>query len=113
MPRLLADIIAGVVADQHGRMRIIGEIPSLADLPAMAARLRADIVILASAEPKAPKPARAVLHRCPQARVLAITSDGKSGFMWELLPHCIPLGEVSPGVIVSAILAAPPGQPVA
>jgi hypothetical protein len=113
MPRLLAEVIAGVVADHHSRMRIVGEIPSLADLPRKVARLRADIVILRSAEPKAPEPARAVLHDCPHARVLAITSDGKLGFMWELLPRCIPLGEVSPGVIVSAILAPPPGQPAA
>jgi hypothetical protein len=39
-------------------------------------------------------------------KILAIAADDRRGFLHELQPHVIPLGELSPTVLLDAIRAA-------
>jgi hypothetical protein len=49
------------------------------------------------------EPYRRLLDDHPRLKVLALEGDGRSGSIWELRPHRIPLGELSPRRLVQAI----------
>ena len=46
---------------------------------------------------------RGVLAELPAARVLAIAPNGDSGSLYELRPHRVHLGDLSPQAVVDAI----------
>jgi DNA-binding NarL/FixJ family response regulator len=65
----------------------------------------ADVVIVGAREPNDSTLARELLRASSSTRVLAIAANGRSASMWQLRPHRVPLGEVSPASLVNAIRA--------
>ena len=64
-----------------------------------------DVAIIGAHEPDDSRLAREVLRKSPSTRVLAIAISGRSASMWQLRPHRVPLGDVSPESLVRAIRA--------
>ncbi|MBB2948506.1 hypothetical protein FB565_008289 [Actinoplanes lutulentus] len=44
-----------------------------------------------------------LLRRHPGLRVLVVEDDGRTGSLWELRPHRIALGELSPQQLIEAV----------
>jgi DNA-binding NarL/FixJ family response regulator len=62
-----------------------------------------DVVILSSRDPEGdPLPVR-LLFASPHSRVLALTTDARRSFLYELRPHRIFLGELSRGSLLAAL----------
>jgi hypothetical protein len=40
-------------------------------------------------------------------KIIVIATDGRTAFLYELQPHSVPLGEVAPSSLITAIRNAP------
>jgi hypothetical protein len=107
MPRMLMDIIRDITA-AHEDIDVIGELAGHADLAGTAARTGADVVVVGKTAESRDEDYGEVLRRRPQLRILAISADGRRGFLHELQPRIVPLGELSPGSLVDAIRGGAP-----
>ncbi|MGC2776548.1 MAG: hypothetical protein WA418_13045 [Bradyrhizobium sp.] len=105
MPRMLVDIIEDIVASEPD-LTIVGEIDRSTELASAARRTRADVVISrqADSDMEADEMALLLIGRPP--KVVAITDDGRQGFVYELRPHRSPLGEMSVERLIAAIRVA-------
>jgi DNA-binding NarL/FixJ family response regulator len=99
MPHMLRDIVVGVLADQPD-MEVVGEETAMNGLPETVVDAGADVVVIGRDDPSL---ARTLLERVPRLRVLAVTAGGHDSWLYELLPHRVPLGEISPKRLVEEI----------
>lgn len=99
---MLVDIIKDITAS-HEDIDVIGELTDHDELTQTAIRTRADVVVVGKATENGRDDYRDLLRRRPQLKVLAITADGRRGFLHELQPRVISLGEVSPSSLIDAI----------
>jgi hypothetical protein len=53
-----------------------------------------------------PEEVLGLLYAFPRVRVLTIVDDGRTGFVHELVPRTVALGELSPERLVAAIRGA-------
>jgi hypothetical protein len=85
MPRLLNEILGSVLRDDADVTVIQAPVGfgSLADAATLA---RADVVIAAEHD-SSPAEVSALLEDYPHAHVLTVADDGRSGVLYELLPH--------------------------
>jgi DNA-binding NarL/FixJ family response regulator len=103
MPRMLIDIIKDITAS-HEEIDVIGEVADLNDLTRTAIRTRADVIVVGDAVGGSQDDYHELLRRRPALKILAITADGRRGFLHELQPMVVPLGELSPRSLIDAIL---------
>jgi DNA-binding NarL/FixJ family response regulator len=100
MPRMLREIVREVVANEPD-LEVVDE----ADRDAALAAIRASgacVVITQREEPACESIGRWLDTR-PQVRVLALSSDGRDGAVYELRPEKRLLGEISPPTLLAAI----------
>jgi DNA-binding NarL/FixJ family response regulator len=105
MPEMLSDIVAEVVASEPD-FTVIARMAAADDVGAAARRLRADVVMVRHAGDghDIDYSTLAIAHR--PIKVIALAEDGREGFLYELRPHRVPLGEISARGLVAAIRAA-------
>jgi hypothetical protein len=103
---MLVDIVRDIIA-RHEDLALAGEVAGHDGLLPAARAAKADVILLA--EPASGKVCRyePLLYDRPRLKILAITADGREGFLHKLRPEVISLGELSPDVIVKAIRGAP------
>jgi hypothetical protein len=102
---MVLDIVRNIIA-RHEDLVLAGEVAGHDGLLPAARAAKADVLLLvepASGEACTYEP---LLYGRPCLKVLAITADGREGFLHKLRPEVIPLGELSPDVIVEAIRGA-------
>jgi len=104
MPRLLRDIIKDALAGEP-RVKLVGEFPTGVTPLAAATEGDADIVI-AGASADTGADADALLTVRPHARLLVVSAVGRMAALWELRPHRIELGELSPTGLLSVVIEA-------
>jgi DNA-binding NarL/FixJ family response regulator len=99
---MLMDIVKNVVASQDD-FELAGEIIGREGLLKVATQVQADFVILrASPEPDTEE-YHELLYGHPRMKIIAIAADGREAAMHELHPRLIPLGEVAPETLITAI----------
>ena len=102
IPTMLADVLKGIVrADDQ--IEIVGELTDASDLIEVSRRVNADLVIVSLRNGELPEACRALLAARPGMRVLGLAGQGSHGFLWELRPHRMTLGEISPSTLLPAI----------
>jgi DNA-binding NarL/FixJ family response regulator len=99
MPRMLRDIIAGVVRAESD-LELVGEIESPEALPLRARHTRPDLVI-AGATPALANVTGELLGDHPRLRIIQVEADGRRGSLYELAPRRRKLGELSPESLVA------------
>ena len=99
---MLVDIIKDITSS-HEDIAVIGELTHRDDLTQTAIRTRADVIVVGKAAGSGRDDYRELLLRRPRLKILAITADGRRGFLHELQPRVVPLGEVSPNSLIDAI----------
>lgn len=101
MPALMLDIIHHVVAAEPD-MAVIGVVDD-GELPAAVGRARADVVVVGH-DARAERDSYCqLLLRHPHVKVLAISDNGKSGWLYELRPRRTSLGKISARTLTQAI----------
>ncbi|MDP8993245.1 MAG: hypothetical protein M3N31_09390 [Actinomycetota bacterium] len=72
-------------------------------LLAAARRTRPDVVVLGTEERRLPAVIDDLLTEHPNSRALTVTASGDEASLFQLRPHQVRLGEVSPKTLVQAI----------
>src|ERR1041385_5185250 len=100
MPRMLREIVTEVVSSESDL-----EIVEALDLGAALATMRTSraCVVLTRLEAPPSETIDRFLDTCSHVRILALSSDGRDGAVYELRPRRRLLGEVSPSVLLVAI----------
>jgi DNA-binding NarL/FixJ family response regulator len=99
LPPMLESIVRDVVAAQSD-MEVVDP-PERLRGPA-AAELDADVVVVGRGA-GGEEALEQLLDARARLRVLAISSDGRSGALFELVPRERPLGDISPTSLLGAI----------
>jgi len=101
---MLTEILEDAIKSQSDMHVIPG--PALLERPHKQHLAPPDAVIVGGDDSEPDADARALLARWPRTCVLMITAHGHQIFMYQLLPHCTELGELSPGELIQAIRSA-------
>lgn len=106
---MLVDIVKHIIA-QEDDIDVVGELAGQEGLLDAAKMADADIILLSTAAVRDAGDYDQLLYQWPRLKILAITADGRYGFLHKLMPEVMPLGEVSPGVLVDAIRGCSPAE---
>ena len=104
MPQMLREITRAVVAGEPGA-EIVAEYAAPVPLAEVVRASDAQVVVVRDT-PTVSAEATSLLDESRPLGVLAISDDGRSTVVYELKPHRVPLGEVSPERLVDAIRSA-------
>lgn len=110
MPPLLHDIVSDLVGRQDD-MHIVGEMDADGSLQSSVRRYDADVVILGVATSDVPVDVQDLVYEQRGTKVLAVESDGRHAWLYELRPHQVRIGEVSPKMLIDTIRAATASAP--
>lgn len=105
---MLLDIITGTLSAESD-MEVVGTATSDEKLIELAVRANPDVVVCAHSHTFKRGLYDGLLYRRPHLRVLEIIRQGRRGFLCELHPSYVSLGEMSATVLLDAI-RAPRGQ---
>lgn len=109
IPGILADLIRQTVAG-HDDVEIVAFVRDVPELESVVQGTEVDLVIagLAAETSELGRFDKALATR-PRMRVLAIEGDGRTARMYMLVPRIIPLGPLSPSMLIELIRATHPG----
>lgn len=86
-PRLMRDIIACTVADQDD-VEIVGQAKDAAEILHLVEETRPEFVVISLEAPeKRPSICDALLEAYPHIKILAVTSESNSGFLYWSSPE--------------------------
>jgi len=105
MPQMLRQIIRQTLA-RDPRFVIVGEYTEHVAIDLAVNRSKADFVIMGSAVFESRAVRDRLLEEGPQVRVLAVGPDGAQTTLYELQPHEVALGELSPEHLASVMAGA-------
>ena len=105
IPPMLGDIVKGIVQDAP-ELNLVGEVDDAGDLVAATRSSNADFVIAGLQGSELSPACAALLDANSHIKVLAVSGDGSTAYLYELLPEVHALGELSPARLVSAIREA-------
>jgi hypothetical protein len=109
MPRLMADIVAfGLAAEPD--MLIVGSVEAVDALAVAVDATRPDFLVVGVDGEDLPVQCGPVLAEQPELRVLGIEQDRVEAGLYELRPHRVALGVMSPEELAATIRGAA-GQP--
>lgn len=108
MPRILVGIVKDIIISHEG-IDVAGEIDGHRGLLEAAIRTQADVVVLREPAGSTSEIYRELLYGRPQLKILAITADGRRGFLHDLQPRVVALGEMSSTTLIDTIRDASGG----
>ncbi len=105
MSPLLREIVRGVLIGEPD-LEVVGEHDAPVDVRETVERDDADFVIVGT-DSAAETWMRSLVGPDRGVRALEVRSDGRECVLYELRPHRVPLGEISPATLLSTIRAVP------
>ncbi len=105
LPRVLSDIISGVLTAEPGVKVRLEETPRR-DVTESVLEAAPDVAIVSSDSPDLHQRWDDLLGELPRLKILTIVDDGRLGFLYELRPCRVPLGEVSAQTLLDAVRTA-------
>jgi hypothetical protein len=106
MPQFLADVIRASLLE-HADMQLIDETCSVNHFLSAGNTVTPDVVIVGLDDASLPSFCQPLLYGNPHMKVLAVSMTGNGTALYELRPHRIALGNVTPTGLVDAIRALP------
>jgi hypothetical protein len=108
LPQILRDVITDIVAAQAD-MEVVGELPENADA-AMIEDLGGTFVAVRAGPSGELSDIgdRLLERRAHGLRILGLSDEGRRGFLYELRPTAVAIGDVSPERLLNVIRAAIP-----
>lgn len=107
MPPLLGDIIRETLG-RHADVEVAADVLTRTEIVAAVSDTRAHVAILGVAPNDWPavSPLLGELFATnPRLTIIAIASDGRSGYVYQLQPRTVAIDDVSPTALVEAIRA--------
>ncbi len=105
MPPLLRDIVSALLKKEED-MQIVGEQEKDASLRSSVRRHDAHVVILGVETSDVPVDVQDLVYERRGTKVIAVEADGLHAWLYELRPHQVRIGEVSPRTLIDTIRAA-------
>jgi DNA-binding NarL/FixJ family response regulator len=102
LPRMLHDIIQSIIAEQAD-MSVVGTTQDRASMTGALARTHADVAIIGLRGNESEAVLEPLLRANAHLKVLAISGDNRAATLYELRPHSVALGDVSPSSLMDAI----------
>jgi DNA-binding NarL/FixJ family response regulator len=102
LPRLLREIVTEALEAQSD-MEVVASVADFETLAQTIEQSRAEVIVIGHDDPEV---AAGLLERCPPLAVIAVTGDAKESQYYELRPHRVELGEISPSELVETIRQA-------
>jgi chemotaxis response regulator CheB len=107
MPAMLRQILRSMVTEASDAA-VVGELPHHGLRSREVLERRPDLVIVA-AEEATHEDVAVLLQRCRTPRVLAVSSDGTSGVLYEMTPQRTTIEELSREAVARAVLTTVSG----
>ena len=92
LPGLLRDSSIWQIFVEQVDMALVGEVNNSVDLLVAVRQTGADVVVVGMQDDRLPGVASHLLKEYPQLKILAVSSDGRSAFLYELRPQLTPIG---------------------
>lgn len=105
LPSTIRDALKEVLADQAD-MQVVNELSDPVEVLLAVGQTGTDVVILGMEDRKLPGIASHLLDQYPHLKILAISTDGRHLFLYELRPELAPIGEMEPHRLIRAIREA-------
>ena len=93
LPPMVRAALKEVVADQAD-MRVVGEVSDPVAVLLAVGRTQADVVVLGMQDTELPGIASHLLDQYPHLKILAISSERRQAFRYELRPQLVSIGEM-------------------
>ena len=110
MPGMLRGILRETLSGERD-FELVVELPEHGGLAGLVSRLQPDVVLFGVTDREGIDSALPLFQAHPGVRLVAMAEDGRRAVLYELRPHAVPIGEVSPDGLIDAIRLAV-GQPV-
>jgi chemotaxis response regulator CheB len=110
LPHLLEQVLERQIADEPD-LRIVARATRASDALMLIDETEPEVVVIGTEGDAVPALACRALSAHPHLKLLAISTDGRTGFVYELRPHMVPLGELSAGRVIAAIKASVAVEP--
>jgi hypothetical protein len=101
---ILHDVIRGIVEGQND-LRVVADLADRKGLARTIADTDTHFVIW-QADGELSEPFPDLVERVPRLKVLAVESEGRRSYLWEMRPTRARLGELSPERLICALRAA-------
>lgn len=103
LPRILREILATVLS-REPEVEVVGHAVSRADLERLLDEQHVDVAIVGLDDESLPELGLELLGEHPSLTVLGMLAEGRHAFLYELRPHCTPLGAVSTAELATVIM---------
>ena len=104
---MLRQILRSMVTEASGAV-VVGELPQH-DLRSPEVEERSPDLVIVAAEEASEQDVAALLERCRTPRVLAVSSDGTAGVLYEMTPQRTTIQELSREAVTRAVLTTVSG----
>jgi DNA-binding NarL/FixJ family response regulator len=108
--RLLHDVLVDLLASHPG-IQVTECLVPPSGAPELPEAVPPDVVIISSPHPGDDAVPIRLLHSAPRCRVLALASNARRAFLYELRPHRTALGELSRETLIAAVHGPATGVP--
>ena len=102
LPRMLADIVQRVLGEASD-LEVVDLSLASDSLADSVAFHEADVLVTGLRPSQSIEQFAALLRSHPALRIFALEGDGRRAVLYELQPHTVPLGDVSPEGLIDAI----------
>ena len=112
MPPLLGDIVRETLVRQSD-VDVLAEVGSRGEIMSAVEQTGAHVVILGmspDAWSSLSGLLRDLLAHHPRLTIIALASDGRSGYVYQLQPRTIAIDDISPATLVQAVRATAAGD---
>jgi DNA-binding NarL/FixJ family response regulator len=107
LPRILRDLVREIIHSEPD-MEIVEELAEMdvvdtAEVVSKVLHARAHLLLVGTPDSQLADTCTRLLDDYPKLRVLGISTEGRSGFVSELRPDGVSVGELSPRALIAAI----------
>lgn len=102
LPPLLHDIVIRLVADQSD-LEVVGQYRQYEELFVSDNESAPDVIVIGIGDGDVNGICGRLLAQHPQVKIVAVGGEGRRVFLYDLRPHKVAVGEVSPEELLQAI----------
>jgi hypothetical protein len=104
LPRMLSDLITDIVR-RESDVAVVGDLADAGGVGDAITRTGASFVIVGLDDGDLPAAWVPVLRDHPTVRLLGLSAQGRTAYLYELRPHAVPVGELSTDLLVDLVRA--------
>ena len=103
VPAIISDVVATLLSART-TLKVVARFDDRAEIAARLSAVSPDLVLIGLRNGETDEIARTLLTDIPAAKVVAFSRDGRNAYVYEVRVHRKVLADVSPRVLINAIL---------